>query len=336
MGEVIRPSNEEFEAAVAAALHRSNPLDEAHARAEDLEEFVNEHFDEEADEGTVLAYVNKELNELDKKCGHMHKPIIVNGLVKVRSINHSMLEAGLAQIQRESLEDTWKPVEDYLATSLGYFALWDGRNGNGVSIYHGARTQSEKIVSDNRMGEIFKTGRLFIPVDGSAQAVLANAPREINHEYMRYYIDSALMARIDEAIIGSESLSESVQKLGRISLKKARALQDVSLRESLVDYINGTLGIMKEAIYEISGANQIYYFDQDDNAMKSSIRPTKVMYGHIAGISIDPKIGRFRLVMKVPFEDNSVKLIVYRMSSTLNINKLPTFAHASKSRIVVK
>lgn len=77
MGEVLRPTPEQAEDAIAAALARPNPIDDSHEAAREVEEFINDYYHETEDsEETQREYLTKTIRELDQNCGHVGEEII--------------------------------------------------------------------------------------------------------------------------------------------------------------------------------------------------------------------------------------------------------------------
>lgn len=234
------------------------------------------------------------------------------------------------------MNETWQPVEDFIATSMGYFALSDGRNGNRINIYHGAKSPAKRIAYNLSYGEVYKGGRVFVPLDGTAQVELKNAPQTINHELVQYYIGQDYLERIDEALYNAESLSESIQALGRINLQKCMALKiDVDVQRSLINYVNSILDIQQNPLYEISGASFIEYAHSEEHQEVYRVNPRAAVIGNIVGIGIDEDAGRFRLVATVPFGDNLTHTIAYRINKKLTVRKMPAYNLSTTARLTV-
>jgi len=348
MSEILPPQDnsdndlKDVEAALTAALARPhNPIEDAHLEARIAEDFLNEYFESmeegEEDSDEVSSTVAETISRLDQHCNHMNASVIVTGLVKSRSLNHRFVEDDPKSISKEALVEEWTPVEQRVATSLGYYALYNPDNDRKFSIYHGVLTQIEPIVRTTEAGGIYKTSQLYLPIDGSASAELQFPPKQVNYELLDHYLSDELMYSIDEALYNAESLTESIRGLGKINMKKAIALfVDDDVRESLNEYVNRALDIKKEILYEISGANYVEYEDDDGNTMTYRVDPKVSIVGHINGIGVDVDSGRFRLVASMPFDDDSTQYVSYRINSRMNIKRMPAFTFNTTSKLRVQ
>lgn len=348
MSELLPPQDssdsdaKNIEAALAAALAKPhNPIDEAHLEAQAAEDFLNEYFNNiqegEEDSDEVSSMVTETISRLDQHCNHMNADIVVTGLVKSRSLNHRLIEDDPKSISKDALIEAWTPVEQRVATSLGYYALYNPDNNRKFSIYHGVRTQIEPIVQTTEAGGIYKTSQLYLPVDGSASAELQFPPKEVNYELLEHYLSDDLMYAIDEALYNTESLTESIRNLGKINMKKALALfVDDDVRYSLNEYVNRALDIKKEIPYEISGAIFIEYENDDGNTMTYRMNPKASVIGYIDGVGVDVDSKRFRLVALMPFSNDSAQYVSYRINSQLNVKRMPAFSFSTTSKLRVQ
>lgn len=350
MSEILPPQDnsdndidaKNVEAALAAALAKPhNPIEDAHQEARIAEDFLNEYFESmeagEEDSDEVSGTVAETISRLDQHCNHMNADVIVTGLVKSRSLNHRLIEDDPKSISKEALVEEWTPVEQRIATSLGYYALYDPESDRKFSIYHGVLTQIEPIVRTTEAGGIYKTSQLYLPIDGSASAELQFPPKEINYELLDHYLSDDLMYNIDEALYNSESLTESIRNLGKINMKKAIALfVDDDVRDSLNEYVNRALDIKKEILYEISGATYVEYEDDDGDTLTYRVNPKVPTVGRINGVGVDVDSGRFRLVASMPFDDDSTQYVSYRINSRLNIKRMPAFTFNTTAKLRVQ
>lgn len=339
--------NKQVEAALAAALSgQSNPIDDAHRQAVIAEDFLNGYFDEmsaedeeEADVDDMADVIVQTISELNDNCNHMHADVVVTGLVRSRSLDHRFIdeEDESTIVPKEALIDEWIPVDRRIATSLGYFALRIHDGDKRIGVYHGVRTQAEAIIQSREAGGIYKTSHLYLPVDGSASAELQFPTREVNYDLLYHYLGEDFMYDIDTALYQSQSLAESIQRLGKMNLKKAIPLfVDNDVRYSLNDYVNNALDIKQEILYEISGASFVQYEDDDGNDVTCRLNKNIPMVGHVNGIGVDVDAKRFRLVAAMPFNDDSIQYVSYHINSQFTVKRLPAFSVSTTAKLRVQ
>lgn len=347
MSETLPPldseSNDEknVEAALAAALAQpTNPIDEAHKEALAAEDFLNEYFESLGDDEDVddmSETVAEIISTLDSKCNHMYANVVVTGLVRSRSLDHRQIDDDSKTIPKEAVIEEWVPVDRRVATSLGYFALYDSDSERKVSIYHGVRTEKVPIVQSAELGGIYKSSQLYLPVNGSASAELQFPPKEINYELLDHYLSDDLMYNIDAALYQTESLTDSIRSLGKINLKKAISLfVDEDVRLSLNEYVNRALDIKNEILYEISGATFVEYEDDEGDTVTCRVNPKVPVVGNINGVGVDVDSGRFRLVASMPFNDDSLQYVSYRINSKIVVKRMPAFTFSTASKLHVQ
>lgn len=329
------------EAAFTAALSRpENPINNAHKDALAAEEYLNEYLesvDPEEDSAEISETIADVVNELDRTCGHMGDEIVVTGLIKMRTLDHRQVDADTKSITKDVYEDVWTPVERRVATSLGYFAQKSDVEGKLANIYHGAETKIESIFYSSTFGSVYTSKRLFIPIDGTADAELQYAPRSTNFELLDYYLGEEMMYQIDDALHNKESLNDTLHSLGKIDLKKAAAISvDPDVRFALIDYVNHTLDLKQEIPYEISGASFVDYDDDEGNPVFCRLNPKIAMTGHLDGIGIDLESNRFRLVASMPFSDDTVQNVSYRITPRLSVQRHKSFVFSTTAKLRIQ
>lgn len=340
MSEVSKPTNEEMELAIEAALTRPNPIDQAHAKAYAAERFLNdfyEEFEDEDDQEALDELLEDTIEELTDECGHMDAEILVTGLVKVRKLDHKLADANGGDIPRDAKIETWKPIEEQSARSLGYIALRDDHNGTPYSIYHIAQTDRTRIAFSPEFGEIFESGRLLIPVDGTARAEFASGFAVINYPLMEKY-SGKLLKRIDAIIANAESLTDSIQRLGKLDLSKyPEVAVDEDIRFSIINHVNYELDIQSNLLYEISGGHNVERHDVDkERDVADRLYRNSSIVGKILGLDINERTNKFVLAAAVPFDDNSVQKMTYKINPKLAVRQLPTFSVSSSTRLQIK
>lgn len=340
MGEKVPPTPEQAEAVFAAVLSRPDFFKEAHTEAQIAETEANEYIQSLGDDPEpkdIRNYLMTVTNELDKNCNHVNQEILVSGRVKLRNLNHQLVEVGSEEISRDAIEDSWEPVSDRVATSLGYYALWNDHEYEKIKIYHGASTELERVAYDLRYGAVYRAGRIFIPVDGSAHVEPAYALVQPNWDLLDYYIDAPLMSRIDQAL-EKETLTDAVVGLGKINLATSNVISnhekiDPEILSTLLDYVNEWLELPQEIPYRVTGATTIEVQNDEGEWKRHRIDANAAMIGMINSVDIDTDRGRFRLITSMPFDDGTSRPVRYWIGKNLTINDLPIFSLDSKLTI---
>lgn len=332
MREPKRPSDDELEEAFSTALSRPNPFFEATKKALEAEDDLNECLEDiDLTSDEVDACIEDITEELNEECEHLDEDIEISGNIKRRIINHRLIQRG-EPIPESAVTNSRENVTNLKARSLGYTALLDGTLERPAKIYHVARSNDLDVIAfDARFGAVYLRDRLLIPIDGSAHVELSGKT-EPNWGLLDYYIEDELLEKID-SIYDYDNLSASLQALGKINLNPFKTIveskSDPEIRRALVDYVNHGLEITykNNVIYQISGANTVFIKDVKEKWITQNLPASSVMFGSIESVVIDQKVGKFHLLTRMPFEDNSRRLVIYKLSDKLSLTELPTFAH---------
>lgn len=331
MPESMRPSDDELEEAFSVALSRPDPFQKAHLTAIEAENDLNECLiDIDLTSHEAQACIDDITEELNDDCDHIDLDIEIFGNIKRRIINHRLVKTG-EPVPESAVENSWKTVFNHKARSLGYTALLDGTQDRPATMYHIARSDALDLVTfDSRYGAVYLRDRLFIPIDGSVHVELSGQT-EPNWDLLDYYVDDTLFEKIDN-VFEYDDLSASLQALGKINLSRHKTIvekkSDPEIRRALVDYVNNGLEIKykNNIIYQISGSRSAYIKDGKEKWAIQNLNPSHIMFGSIESVVVDQKLGKFHLLTRMPFEDNTKRLVIYPLSSKLSLTELPTFS----------
>lgn len=331
MSESIRPSDDELEEAFSVALSHSNPFAKSYEMALEAEDDLNDCLaDIELSSSEAQECMDDITEELNDECDHIDEYIEISGYVKQRIINHRLINKG-EPIPESATTDHWKTVMNHHATSLGFIALMDGTTDRPVNIYHLSRSEDLHVIGfDSRYGGVYVRDRIFIPIDGSVHVEL-NGHEEPKWELLDYYIEDNLIDTIETAI-DKDNLNESLQLLSHIDLSRYNVLMnkkaDPEIRRALVDYINHGLGVndKNNILYQLNGTDSIFIKESSDKWTIQNINKTDLLFGTIESIVIDQKSGKFHLLAKLPFQDNSRKHVIFQLNSGLSVTELPALS----------
>lgn len=328
MRESMRPSDDELEEAFSVALSRPNPFLRSYEMALEAEDDLNECLEDvDLTSDEAQDYIDDITEELNDECNLIDADIEVSGTIKLRTINHRLVNKG-EPIPESAATDKWEYVTNHKANSLGFIALLDGNIDRPATIYHAARSEELNVIAfDPRYGSVYTRDRIFIPVDGSAHVELTG-PQEPKWELLDYYIDHDLLDTI-ECAVEQDDLTDSIQFLGGIDLSHCNAIMDKKadpeIRRALIDYINHGLGIndRNNIIYQISGGGSVFVKDSSDKWTIQNIDDNNVFFGTVESVVVDQKSGKFHLLAKLPFKDNSRKHVIFQLHSGLSFTELP-------------
>lgn len=339
MRESKHPSDDELEAAFSVALSRPDAFfTKAHELALEAEDDLNECLEDiDLTSDEVQACIEDITEELNENCDHIDLDIEVSGRIKRRIINHRLINKGDA-VPESAVNVSWENFFNHKARSLGYTALLDGTIDRPARIYHSARSENLEVIAfDSQFGAVYARDRLLIPIDGSVHIELSGQ-MEPNWDLLDYYVDDSLLEEID-TVFEYDNLSASVQALGKIDLHNYQTIteskSDPEIRRALVDYVNHGLEITykNNVLYQIGGAGTVYVKDAKEKWRTHNLGPSTVMFGSIESVVLDQKTGKFHLLTRMPFQDKSKRLVIYKLEEKLSLIELPTFDTRTADKI---
>ncbi len=300
------------------AYATTNTVEEGHKRALGYQAILRDLYPY-TDFEEMNDLMGQAIKELDEQSGHMNVPVIVSGKVRVRSVDPRGINIDEKTLDPSAIEDVTAIVEDSEVLSLGYTIE---RRNDTIEVSHLASAKQEQILESTLAGDIYRTRGIFIPVDGSAYAELAQ-PETVEPKIKLLEAFTAdLIDDIEVAILNGESLSESLQGLGEVDLSDVLgSIEDTSIFTSLVDYVNSIMPVSRTIPYEVSGVESISVQLGDDSYARAETSKTMAITGNLQGIIIDEDSNRFELAGVMPFSDDVLRVVTFPLSETIQIKQ---------------
>jgi hypothetical protein len=331
MRESMKPSDDELEEAFSVALSRPNTFLSSYETALEAEDDLNECLEdvdltsEEAQE--CMDEITEELND---EFDYVDASLEVSGMIKQRTINHRLVMKGVP-IPESAAIDSWANVTNHKVTSLGFIALLDGKADRPATIYHASCSDGLHTVAfDSRYGAVYIKDRIFIPIDGSVHVELSG-PEEPKWELLDYYLSDDLLDSIDSTF-EQVNLTDSLHHLHSIDLSQSTSIMDrkadPEIRRALVDYINHGLGIndRNNIIYQIIGGQAVFVKDPSEKWEIQNLDGSSIFFGTVESVVVDQKSGKFHLLAKLPFDDNSKKHVIFQLHNGFQLIELPSLS----------
>lgn len=300
------------------AYATTNTVEDSHKRALGHQAILRELYPY-TDFDEMNSLMGQAIKELDEQSGHMNTPVIVSGKVRVRSVDPKGIDIKERTLDPSAIEDVDAIVEDSTVLSLGYTIE---RRNDTIEISHLASSGQEQILESTLAGDAYRTSRIFIPIDGSAYAELAQPETVSPRIKLLETFTEDLIDDIDIAILNGESLSESLQSLGQVDLSDAlKNIEDTSIFTSLVDYINSIMPVSRNIPYKVSGVESISIQLSDESYGRADTNKTMAITGNLQGIIIDEDSQRFELAGIMPFSDDTLRVVTFPLSETIQVKQ---------------
>jgi hypothetical protein len=302
---------------------KPNPIEESHRRAIAYQAILRA-WDREVKSDEIDDLIDQAISELDTDLGYVHKQIRVTGNVKVKTIDlRGVDEQDDGSFEASAIIETHDFYDDEPFESLG-FAI--DRDDEQLTISHLARTPLEAVTSTVKYGEIYKNKRIYIPLDGTAHVEPEKDLSDVDVDVLEYHLGE-LLTDIDIALLNAEGLSDALQRLGTIDLTPYKILDDDrEVAQLLGFYMHNSLEISKTTPFSISGADSIRIINDDGEFVSGEIDPSLSMVGNIIGTAIDFETSRLTVLTNMPFENDTERMVLYRLNDTITVTEHPTFS----------
>lgn len=301
-----------------STLLRPNHISEAHGRALEFQQLLDEYDGTLAEKMDLLQAV---IDELDATCEHCGHPVIVNGRV-----------SGYLQTPSEAMSQSQHPIGEKIVAnqpgiSHGYYAM-SQMNEIGeerLVLYHLVRTPTAHTAFIHGVGNIYHDSLLYVPVDGSAEVCDLQPTPDIHLPLLNYYLPD-LLEDVDVAVLNSSTLTDALQSLSHIDLSNIPpALADPEIQQEFLKYLVHVTGLKQHFPHQISHINEIAveveqgYLPRRSKRLFSTaatldsfcLYPATDSYASV----------RFALRASVPFDDGTIRQSIIPLSNAIHITE---------------
>lgn len=312
-------------------LGQPNPIEDSRKKALAYQSILRA-WTKEVGHDEMDTVIDQAIDELDADLTSLYKMVRVTGNVSIKSIDvrgvienedydeddddRYVLDPSAIHPRQQFLDD--EPLQ-----SLGYTVDFEN---DELILSHLARTEPNSIISMVKYGDISRTERVYIPIDGTALIEPEKDPNRVDIELLEYHVPE-LLSDVEIALFNAESLSESFQMLGQIELEPYKILdsnRNVALE--LGKYINSCLDIPRTAIYSVTGADRIRVQGSDGEFITGEIDPSLTIAGNIIGTGVDYTSNRLVMITSMPFSDDSQRPVLYSLGETISISEHTVFS----------
>lgn len=314
------------------ALENKNVIDEDHLVAYRFQQELNlsnEPFESKMRTAGVMVA------NLDKKCHHTDKEVIVTGKILTKEIDLKGIDfvsKDTIVVAPEAMQTQERIVEDAYAISRGYVALYTPRTEE-FTFYQIIDTKFYTINIEDHGTNVTQSGLAYVPLDNTTYVSLVDAAEKNkpNNAMLDIYIPDVLDA-VDEIlhlpIDNHDALTTRLRYLNALDLKSLS--EDIftdsyaEIREHLEVYISTMIDYATHSPYYITGARSAYIME-NDNKTPLTIPNEVQVPGYLNRVVLDETSESFGVEAIMPFSDGSIRTVRHLLTPEIDLHQLAAF-----------